>query len=159
LAAPEIPDTGAFAMNGHRVATSVFNRRQLWLAAVALALAVGTVRGADSPSAAVSLVVDYGDGAQLLLSAIPWHDGMTVLDTLTFAQNHPHGVKFTKRGSGSGTLVTGIGGLANQGGGEKDKNWLFSLNGKSSTVGAGAAKLASGDAVLWKFQVYDYNSR
>lgn len=138
-----------------------YERRQAIgrVARVALAFVLAAFLAAGARAATVSLVIDYGDGAQLLFTSIPWRSGMTVLDSLVYAQAHPHGVKFSQRGSGVGALVTKIGDLANQGGGERDKNWLFSVNGKSSNVGAGSFKLEEGDAVLWKFQVYDYNSR
>jgi hypothetical protein len=54
-------------------------------------------------------------------------------------------------------MVTAIGNLKNEGGGETAKNWLFYVNDKQAEVGAGAYKLKPADVVLWKFQTYDYN--
>ena len=113
--------------------------------------------GEEPKASAVRLVVDYGDGAEVHLTALRWREGMTVLDALNAAQAHPHGITFTHRGSGSGAMVTKIGDLKNQGAAENGKNWIFYLNDKVSEVGAGSQRLKPMDAVLWKFEVYDYN--
>jgi hypothetical protein len=110
---------------------------------------------ADAPAATIRLVVDYGDGAEIHFTALPWREGQTVLDALSAAQSHPHGITFSARGSGSSALVTAIGNLKNQGGGDQAKNWMFYVNSKRSEVGAGAYKLHAGDAILWRFQVYE----
>ena len=54
---------------------------------------------AEPKAATVRLVVDYGDGAQVHFTALPWREGMTVLDALGAAQAHPHGITFSQRGS------------------------------------------------------------
>ena len=113
------------------------------------------VAAAAQKASTVRLVVDYGDGVQVHFMALPWSEGMTVLEALTAAQKHPRGITFTHRGSGSSALITAIGNLKNEGGGETAKNWLFYVNDKQSEVGVGTYKLKSGDAVLWKFQTYD----
>jgi hypothetical protein len=112
---------------------------------------------ADTKPATVRLVVDYGDGAELHLTAIPWRAEMTVLDALTAVQAHPHGVKFSARGSGRSSLVTKIGDVANEGGGESSRNWMYYVNDKPGDVGAGVRQLKPSDIVLWKFEVYRYN--
>jgi hypothetical protein len=114
--------------------------------------------GAEPKAPAVRLVVDYGDGAQVHFTALPWRDGMTVLDALNAAQAHPHGITFTQKGSGSGAMITKIGDLKNEGGGQNSKNWMYYLNDKAGEVGAGSQRLKPMDAVLWKFEVYEYNS-
>src|SRR5258708_4648102 len=71
----------------------------------------------SAPAAAtqtVQLTIDYGDGGQKRLTALAWRDGTTVLDLLEAAKAHPHGITFTKRGSGQATLVTKIDDLAKQ---------------------------------------------
>ena len=110
-------------------------------------------RSAESRPA-VQLVVDYGDGVQVHFTALPWREGMTVVDALAAAQKHPRGIKVKQRGRGSASLVTAIDGVENEGSG---RNWLFSVNGKSADVGAGSYQLAKGDTVLWEFKEYDYN--
>jgi len=107
---------------------------------------------------AVRLVVDYGDGVETHYTAIPWRDGMTVLDALAAAKAHKRSLTYAQRGSGSGALITKIGDATNEGGGADSRNWLFYVNGKAVQVGAGVQQLKPGDAVLWKFKVYDYNS-
>jgi hypothetical protein len=107
---------------------------------------------------AVRLVVEYGDGVETHYTAIPWRDGMTVLDALVAAKAHKRSLNFAQRGTGSGALIIKIGDTANEGGGADSRNWLFYVNGKAVQVGAGVQELKPGDAVLWKFKVYDYNS-
>ena len=107
---------------------------------------------ADEKAQTVELVVDFGDGAQVRLAALPWRDEMTVLDAMEKAKQHPHGITFAQRGSGASTLITQIDDVKNQGDG---KNWLYSVNGKLGTVGVGACRLKPGDAVLWEFKVYE----
>ncbi len=118
-------------------------------------LAIGA--GAEQKAETVGLVIDYGDGAELRFKALPWRAGMTALDVLSAVGSHRHGVKAVMRGSGRLALVTKIGDVVNEGGGEKSRNWIFSINGKVSDTGAGAAPVAPGDVVLWKFDTYQYN--
>jgi len=101
------------------------------------------------------LVVRYGDGVETHFTALPWQKGMTALDGLVAAQKHRRGITFVQRGKGASALVTQIGELKNEGSG---KNWIFSVNDKTADVGAGAYELKAGDAILWKFAEYDYNS-
>jgi hypothetical protein len=110
-----------------------------------------TVLAAD-PRPAVSLTVDYGDGVELRFRELPYRAGMTVLDALAAAGKHPRGVKFVQRGRGSTAMITEIDGLKNDPSGN---NWLFSVNGKTAEVGAGAYELKAGDAVLWEFKPYE----
>jgi len=121
--------------------------------AVVLATIAETSLGA-APKTSASLVVDYGDGVEVHFTDLKWRDGMTVLDVLSAAKAHRHGITFTQRGTGSSALVTKIGDLANEGDG---KNWIYYVNGKTGEVSAGVHPLKSGDAVLWKFQKYEYN--
>jgi hypothetical protein len=102
--------------------------------------------------ATIQLVVDYGDGAELRFKALPWKEGMTVLDALNAAKVHRHGITFVTRGKGSSTLITKIGDLANEGDG---KNWLYSVNEKRGEVSAGAQKVEAHDTILWRFEVYE----
>jgi hypothetical protein len=116
-----------------------------------------TARAAEPKAATVRLVVDYGDGVETHFKALPWREGMTVLDALDAAGKHPHGVAYKKRGAGGGALITQIGDVANEGGGRENKNWLFYVNDKQATASAGKTTLAAGDVALWRFQVYEYN--
>jgi len=110
---------------------------------------------ADAPARTVEMVIDYGDGVQVRFTALAWREKMTVLDAVTAASAHPHGVKCVWRGAGSNAFVTQIGDVKNEGGGEKSRNWLFSVNDKESEVGIGASTLAAGDVVLWRFGTPD----
>lgn len=123
------------------------------LAIVLAPLAPGPAR-AEPKAATVRLVVDYGDGVELHFRALPWREGMTVLDALSAAQAHRHGITFAHRGTGSSAMITKIGDLKNEGDG---KNWLYSVNGKKAEQSAGVYKLKPLDAILWKFEIYEYN--
>ena len=128
-----------------------------WLGAL-LVLIPALLIAAEPRAATVRLVVDYGDGVETHFTAIPWRKGMTVLDALKAAQMHRRGIKFAQRGSGSSALITKIGDVENEGGGQTSKNWMYRVNDKPAEVGAGVLELTPGDVILWKFQVYDYNS-
>src|SRR5262249_5912540 len=125
--------------------------RLLVVTAILLGIAP-LLQAADAKPQTVRLVVDYGDGVEVHFTALAWRDRMTVLDALTAAQAHKHGISFTYRGSGDTAMVTKIGDLKNEGNG---KNWIYSVNGKTGEISAGIAPLKLGDAVLWKFQAYD----
>ncbi len=81
----------------------------------------------ESPARTVEMVIDYGDGVQVRFTALDWKEKMTVLDAVTAAGAHAHGVKSTIRGSGATAFVTQIGDVKNEGGGAKSRNWLFSV--------------------------------
>jgi hypothetical protein len=123
---------------------------------IVLAILLGSMpvipAAAAQKTPTVQLVVDYGDGVELRFKALPWKEGMTVLDALNLAQAHRHGITFATRGKGNSTLVTKIGDLANEGDG---KNWLYSVNDKRGEVSAGAQKVEPRDTILWNFQVYE----
>ncbi|MEX2114307.1 MAG: DUF4430 domain-containing protein [Pirellulales bacterium] len=122
-----------------------------------LAPTATTARGAEPKPATVRLIVDYGDGVQTHFTALPWHEGMTVLDALTAAGKHARGIKFSKRGSGGAAMITQISDAKNEGGSLDSKNWLYYVNDEQGKVSAGKHALRAGDTALWRFQVYDYN--
>jgi Domain of unknown function (DUF4430) len=110
-----------------------------------------------TPTRTVEMVIDYGDGVQVRFTALGWKEKMTVLDAVTTAGAHAHGVKATLRGSGATAFVTQFGDLKNEGGGEKSRNWLYSVNNAEGEVSAGAATVKPGDVILWRFGVPDNN--
>jgi hypothetical protein len=127
-----------------------------------LANSTASAHGADGKAASgqpvartVELVVDYGDGAQKRFSGIAWKESMTVFDVLQAAKNRPHGISLTSRGSGETLIITKIDDLANQGGGQSDNNWIFSVDGHQGDESSGVAKVKPGDRVLWKFGPYE----
>jgi Domain of unknown function (DUF4430) len=129
----------------------------LCLACVAVTVTPPAVRAADAKTPTVSMVIDYNDGVAVHFSALAHREGMTVLDALTTAAAHKHGITFAQRGSGTTAMLTKIGDLKNEGGGEKSRNWILRVNGKLAQASMAATTLKSGDAVLWKFEPYDYN--
>jgi len=107
-----------------------------------------------APERTVGLVIDYGDGGQKRFAAIPWREGMTVLDVLEAAQHHPHGITFAVRGRGEAALLTKLDDLANEEGAAGARNWLFYVNDRLADKSLGAATVKSGDTILWKFERY-----
>ncbi len=104
------------------------------------------------PPATVSLVIDFGDGAQKVYPAIPWKQGMKGSDLLEFARQHRHGIQIKSRGSGARTLLLKIDDLANEGSG--GKNWIFRVNGELGDRSYAVTDVAAKDRILWKFDTY-----
>ena len=134
----------------------------LGMAALGVALALGpglasTASAAEPAAQTVRLVIDFGDGAELHFTKLPWRKDMTVLEALTAVGTHRRRVAHEQRGSGGSALITQIGDLKNGGGGAQSRNWMYYVNGKQATTSAGAQPLKPDDVALWKFQVYDYN--
>ncbi len=137
-------------------------RRILTLASLSLlALFVLTTRtgaqpgesiGAPKRKPLVILTIDYADGAQKRFPLIPWKKSMNVLDAIQWADDHPRGIDFAKRGRGETTLLTQIDDLKNRGGGRK--NWIFRVNGKMGDRSCAVFPIEPGDTILWKFQRY-----
>ncbi|MAV34777.1 MAG: hypothetical protein CMJ59_04905 [Planctomycetaceae bacterium] len=121
-------------------------------------LLVGTVlptaashREPPTKKPAVQLIVDYGDGVQKHFTSLPWKAGMTALDALNLAQQHPRGIRFSYRGKGPRGFLTSIDGLKNDG---QSKNWIYRLNGKLGDRSFAIQPLQVGDGILWKFGKY-----
>jgi Domain of unknown function (DUF4430) len=110
---------------------------------------------ADPKPQTLELVIDYGDGSEKRFTGIAWKDSMTVFDVLRTAERRPHGISVSSRGSGETLIVSKIDDLANQGGGKKDKNWIFHVNSHMGDESAGIATVRPGDRVLWKFGPYE----
>ncbi len=128
-----------------------------------LALAGGAAKDdktSQNPAAAksntkkktVRIEIDYSDGAQKILSAIPWKPRMTLSDAMTYAAAHKHGIKIKTRGKGSIRFLEKIDDLANQG--ASGPNWVFRVNGKLGDRSYAITPLKPGDAILWKFDTY-----
>lgn len=100
-----------------------------------------------SPTAAdfVTLSIEFGDGRRQIVGDVPWRSGMTVEDLMQTAPR----VVFTQQGSGAAAFVTSIGGVANEGAGEK--NWMYSVNGERADRSFGIYELRPDDHVLWTF--------
>ncbi|MEO8494364.1 MAG: DUF4430 domain-containing protein [Planctomycetota bacterium] len=105
---------------------------------------------ADKPDP-VRLVIDYNDGVEKRFNAIAWKPGMTVMDAMLAAQEHPRGIRFEHKGKGATVLLTKIDDVENEGSG---RNWLYRVNGKPGDRSIGILELKAGDTVLWKFDKY-----
>lgn len=119
--------------------------------AVAVGGQDGAVRAAMPAVKTVRLTIDYGDGVQKVFTSLEHRAGMTVLDLLGAGSKHPRGITFAHKGSGETAFVKQIDDLANQGGGDGKRNWLFLVNGRKGTRGSGVTTLAPGDEVVWEF--------
>ena len=126
---------------------------------MAMWMAVSGAFATDPKQATISVIIDYGDGAELHLPALKWRRDLTVLGALQATSKHPHGVEFRSRGSGAYTLVTQIGDLKNEGAEDRGRNWIYRVNGKKADVGVGAYELRPADTILWRFERHDYNRR
>jgi hypothetical protein len=97
----------------------------------------------------ISLTVDFGNGAQKRLAALPWRNGLTVLDALQEAEKFRPGITFAFQGAGETVFVTAIDGLKNAG--AHGGNWVYEVNGEKATRSAGIQALSPGDALLWRY--------
>jgi hypothetical protein len=93
----------------------------------------------------VSLSIDFGDGSTKDILDVAWSPGTTVADALSQVP----ALNVEKKGSGPGTLLTSIDGVANQG--ADGKNWTFSVNDQLADRSFAVYELHAGDRVLWTF--------
>ena len=103
----------------------------------------------------VSLWIDFGDESPKQFPQVPWHEGMTVLDALAWADRQSPGIDFVYERSGADAFVRKIDGIANQGGGRSARNWIYEVNGQKAQKSCGVQQLQPSDAILWKFALYD----
>ena len=130
----------------HRVFTSP-------LLLMLLALAAGQCElRAEETAKQYKLVIDYGDGSQKHFTALPWKEGLTVLEATKIAEKHPRGITAKIRSSGSTAFLTQIDNVANEGDG---RNWVFRVNGELGDRSAGIYQINAADTVLWRFQKYE----
>lgn len=95
----------------------------------------------------IELTIDYGDGVEKRFKALPWTEGLTVLEALQAADKHPRGIELAFRGSGSTSFVYRIDDLENRGA----KGWTYQVDGQAAKKSAGVSSLRPGSKVLWKF--------
>jgi hypothetical protein len=126
--------------------------RRIFLLASVVLLVTTSAIAAES---VVKLVVDYGDGAAKHFDAIPFRPKMSGLDVLKAASEHPHGIKFESRGSGSTLLIDKVDDVKNEGGGMSARNWQYRVNGKLGEVSIGALEVHASDTILWKFALFE----
>ena len=100
----------------------------------------------------IVLTIDYGDGVQKRFPSIPGKKSFTVLDAMSWADKHPRGIDFVKRGRGERTLVTQIDDLKSRDGSEK--SWIYRVNGKLGDRSCAVFPVRAGDTILWRFERY-----
>jgi hypothetical protein len=124
--------------------------------------AQGQGAGGAVPAAAeqkhVTLVVEYGEGVEKRWSRLDWKAGVTVAQVLSAADAMPGplGLELVARGDGERFFVKEIDGLANQGGGKADRNWLFFVNGEMAKKSAGIVEVSAGDTIVWRYIPFDW---
>ena len=106
---------------------------------------------AEPAKATVAMVIDYDDGVEKHFRQLAWKPGMTVLDVLQAAKQHPRGIQFVHRGAGDTAFLTQIDDLKNEGSG---RNWIFLINGKLGQRSFAVTEVKASDRVLWKFTRY-----
>jgi hypothetical protein len=124
-------------------------RRSAAILLAALLLAAATGDRAQAQSAAVRLVIDYGDGVIKTITGLPWTRGSTVLDVMNAAKSRPHGISFGYTGSGASAFLTQIDDIANEGGGKK--NWQLWVNTSYADKSFAVYDVQPLDVVFWRF--------
>ena len=109
------------------------------------------VSHAEEDAKTLTLVIDYGDGVQKHFLGLACKRGMTVLDVLEAAKQHPRGIRFSYRGKGATAFLTQIDDLKNEG---RGKNWIYHVNGKVGDRSFAVFEVKPSDKVLWKFGEY-----
>jgi hypothetical protein len=97
----------------------------------------------------VKLFIDFGDGFEKRYSALPWREGMTVLDAMQQASRHPHGIEFKHTGAGKTAFLTAIDDAANEG--QDGRNWIYHVNQDRGDRSIGVKQLSITDVVRWKY--------
>lgn len=120
-------------------------------AVLSLYLPVHAARAADQARSTVTLIVDYGDGVEKHFTQLAWKQGLTVLQVLEAAQQHPRGIKFVYRGHGETAFLTQIDDLANEG---RGRNWTYRVGGELPPRSFALCEVQPGDAILWRFGAY-----
>lgn len=124
-----------------------------WLAPVVAMLLAAAASGfsGSAPPTTVRVILDYGNDVEKHYNALPWKDGLTVLDALKLARESKPGIEFRTSGNGETALVTEIDGFANRPGGPDGRNWVFRVNDRLATRSCGVEVLRPGDVALWKY--------
>ena len=97
----------------------------------------------------VSLVIDFGNGAERSFESLSWQSGLTVQGLLEAATQFRPGITFAFVGEGKSAFLTHIDGLVNDGAG--GRHWQFWINEKRADRSFAVCELEAGDRVLWRF--------
>jgi hypothetical protein len=104
---------------------------------------------AKQPTAQLSIVGDKKHGVILTATSVAFKDGDTVFDLLQKTTKQ-HKIQMEYSGRGATIYIEGIDNLYEFDEGPKS-GWVFKLNGKLMTRGAGSSKLAAGDKIEWLY--------
>lgn len=97
------------------------------------------------------ITVHFGDLKEDHLGQVPWTKGMTALDLLV-AVAEEQDFPLTVTGSGETAFVGAIDSIV--GGQDGNAWWIYTINGETAKVGAGALTLAPGDTIVWRLGQY-----
>ncbi|QDU64462.1 hypothetical protein Pan216_53520 [Planctomycetes bacterium Pan216] len=103
---------------------------------------------ADKPTM-VEITYVFPDGPRSY--TLNFVDGMTVLEGMEKVATLQDGVKFQRKGEGPATLITSIGGIANEGDTDGAKDWICLLNGRRIEGSAATHQFKPLDKIVWKF--------
>lgn len=135
-----------------RLAKRVAGWCAVGLAVACILSGMNRIASATEPAKpTVALVIDYDDGVEKHFRQLPWKAGMTVLDVLQAAKQHPRGIQFVYRGASDTAFLTQIDDVKNEG---RGRNWIFSVNGELGQRSFAATQVKASDRVLWKFTQY-----
>ena len=138
-------------MNAMKQSDAMTRRSGRRFVVIGLVLFLAVSATATQQANNVILVIDYNDGVEKHFTALTWTEGMTVLDAMNQAKEHPHGIRFAYKGTGATAFLTQIDDLENQGGGAGKKNWVYRVNDKLADKSFGVYEIKAGDTVRWKF--------
>jgi hypothetical protein len=104
---------------------------------------------AKQPTAQLSIIGDKKHGVILAATSVGFKDGDTVFDLLQKTAKQ-HKIQMEYSGRGATIYIEGIDNLYEFDEGPKS-GWVFKVNGKLMTRGAGTSKLAAGDKIEWLY--------
>lgn len=109
-------------------------------------------------STAISLLIDYGDGAQKRLAGLAFTPEMTVFDAMNLANAHPRPIMCVVKGTGDRAQLMSIDDLRDEGAEKGIKTarcWQYWVNAQYGMTSIGVAKLEPGDRVVWAYRPYE----
>ncbi|KKR75996.1 MAG: hypothetical protein UU21_C0021G0019 [Candidatus Levybacteria bacterium GW2011_GWA2_40_8] len=104
----------------------------------------GTVAGEATEQKEITVILDFGEGKAETYSA---KNAATVLEALEQTAKDNNIPLFLKEFS-FGTLVETIGSKTN----DKEKAWVYYVNGQTAEVGADQFEVNTGDIIEWKYE-------
>lgn len=102
---------------------------------------------------AVSLTIDFGNGARREFDALPWSEGLTLGKLMREAAKFRPGLSYTQKGDGEMAFLTSLEGVANEAGG--GRYWFYAVSDARGETSFEIQPVQPGDRVLWVFKAAD----